>query len=181
VHVDRAGVAREGVSPHALEELVAGEDEPLVVEKLPQEIELLRREPDLLLADVALAAARVEHQVAVADDPAVGLCLADVSAEDRPHPRYELTWIERLREVVVGSNLEPRDLVEVVVARRQHQHGQRAHRADAPADLHPVEVGQHQVENHERRRLGADNAQGLLAARRDPDQEAVLAEVGGDE
>src|SRR5439155_7762386 len=48
------GVAGERVAPHALEELVAREDEAAVVEQLPQEIELLRRELDLLVADVHL-------------------------------------------------------------------------------------------------------------------------------
>src|SRR5258706_16055553 len=47
VHVDRAGVAGERVAPNALEELVAREDETTMVEQLPEEVELLRREPDL--------------------------------------------------------------------------------------------------------------------------------------
>src|SRR5438552_3448771 len=67
VHVDRPRVAGEGVAPHALQELVAGQDEPAVVEQLPEEVELLRRELDLLLADVHLAPAGVDEEVAVAD------------------------------------------------------------------------------------------------------------------
>src|SRR5262249_31004283 len=40
VNVDRAGVAGERVPPDALEQLVAGEHEPAVVEQLPEQVEL---------------------------------------------------------------------------------------------------------------------------------------------
>ena len=48
VHVDRARVAGEGVAPDALEQLVARQHEAAVVEQLPEQVELLRRELDLL-------------------------------------------------------------------------------------------------------------------------------------
>src|SRR5205085_10251586 len=67
VDVDGARVTGEGVAPHALEELVAREDEAAVVEELPEQVELLRRELDLLLPDAHLAPARVDVQVAVPD------------------------------------------------------------------------------------------------------------------
>src|SRR6185436_18124882 len=46
VDVDRARVAGERVAPHALEELVAREDEAAMVEQLPEKVELLRGETD---------------------------------------------------------------------------------------------------------------------------------------
>ncbi len=67
--VDRARIAGERVTPDALEELVAREDEPAMVEQLPEEVELLRREPDLRVADVALTAAGVEDELAVLERP----------------------------------------------------------------------------------------------------------------
>jgi hypothetical protein len=67
VHVDGARVARERVAPDALEQLITGEHEPAVVEQLPQQVELLRGELDLLVADVYFAAARVDREVAVLD------------------------------------------------------------------------------------------------------------------
>src|SRR5918997_3131807 len=42
VHVHRARVAGERVSPDALEQLVARQDEPAMVEQLPEQVELLR-------------------------------------------------------------------------------------------------------------------------------------------
>ena len=56
--VDGTRVAGERVAPDALEELVAGEHEPAVVEELPEQVELLRRELDLVVADAAPRAGR---------------------------------------------------------------------------------------------------------------------------
>src|SRR4051794_28869435 len=42
--VDGASVPRERVAPHALEELVARQHEPTVIQELPQQVELLRGE-----------------------------------------------------------------------------------------------------------------------------------------
>ena len=69
VDVDRARVAGEGVAPDALEQLVARQHEAAVVEQLPEQVELLRRELDLLVADARLAAAGVDAQVAVLRSP----------------------------------------------------------------------------------------------------------------
>src|SRR3954452_15925698 len=48
VHVDRPRVAGEGVAPDALQQLVARQHQAVVVEQLPEQVELLRRELDLL-------------------------------------------------------------------------------------------------------------------------------------
>src|SRR5438105_895319 len=58
--VHRSRVTGERVAPHALEQLVARQDEAAVVEQLPEEIELLRRELDLVVPDVDLALAGVD-------------------------------------------------------------------------------------------------------------------------
>src|SRR6476469_9669859 len=125
VNVDRARVTGKRVAPRALEQLVAREDEAAMVEELPQQVELLRGETDLLVPDMALPAAGVESEIAV-------------------------------------------------VERGEHEDRQVAAFADPPADLHPVEVGEHQVENHERRLLRLDEAERLTAARGREDVEAVL-------
>src|SRR5205823_3526921 len=91
VHVDGPRVAGEGVAPDALQELVAREDETAVVEELPEQVELLGRELDLLLADAHLAATRVHGQVAVPDLGALaGLARGRRAAQDRLHARDEL-------------------------------------------------------------------------------------------
>src|SRR5664279_348789 len=65
MHVHRARVARERVAPHPLEQLVAREHEAAVIEQLPEEIELLRRQLDRIAVDGELAPARVDRDRAV--------------------------------------------------------------------------------------------------------------------
>src|SRR5262249_20915710 len=145
--VDRARVARERVAPHALEELIAGEDEAAMVEELPEEVELLRRKTDLGIADMALAAAGIEDEGSVLERASLVMRpLVPAATEDRAHPGDELARVERLRQIVVRAGVEASDLVEVVVARREHEDRQIARLADPAADLHPVEIGKHQVE-----------------------------------
>src|SRR6266511_1919816 len=101
-------VAREGVAPDALEELISREYEPAVVEKLPEQIEFLRRELDLLVSDLGLAATRVDVEVAVLEDRARDVFpVGRRAAQDRLDARDELAWVEGLRQVVVGADLEP--------------------------------------------------------------------------
>src|SRR5262249_25290734 len=119
VHVDGARGAREGVPPHALQQLVAGEHETAVVEQLPEQVELLRRQLDLVVADVDLALARVDDEVAVRQLlRLVTALLGSGSAEHALDAGDQLPRVERLRQVVVGADLEPDDLVDVLVAGR---------------------------------------------------------------
>ena len=69
------------------------------------------------------------------------------------HAGDELTRRERLRDVVVGAQLEARDAVDLLVARRQHQHGEPRAGADGAADV-------------EARRCRAAGGRGSRAARR---------------
>src|SRR6185437_16999960 len=52
VDVDRARVAGERVAPDPLQQLVARQHEAVVVEQLPEQVELLRRQLDLLACDL---------------------------------------------------------------------------------------------------------------------------------
>ncbi len=73
--------------------------------------------------------------------------------------------IERLRQVVVGADLEPDDLVDVLVARGEHQDRHVRVLAQPLADLDPVDVGEHQVEHDQRRRRGGRLGERLGARR----------------
>src|SRR5579862_8198640 len=98
-----------------------------MVEQLPQEVELLRSEADLLLADVNLATAGVEDEVAVLERPSFAVRpLGTAAAEDCAHTGDELARVERLREIVVRAGVETGDLVEVVVACGEHEDRQVA-------------------------------------------------------
>ena len=149
-----------------------------MVEQLPQQVELLRRKLDLLVADVHLTPACVDVQVAVLDRLVLALAaLGRGATEDRADARNELARIERLRQVVVGADLESDDLVDVLVARGQHQDRHVGVLADALADLDPVDVGKHQVEHDQRRILGRGQCERLRAVRGRLDDVARVLQV----
>ena len=176
--VDGARVAGERVAPDALQQLVSREHETVVVEQLPEEVELLGRELHVVPVDLHLAAAGVDEQLPVTDLRRLRLLpLRRRAAEDRLHAGDELARVERLRQVVVGADLEPDDLVDVLVASRQHQDRNIGRMAQPPADLDPVDVRQHQVENDERRRLGLGQGERVTARRGDFDAVPGVAQI----
>src|SRR4029078_7258166 len=80
-----------------------------------------------------------------------------------PDARAKLSDRERLRDVVVGPELEPEHLVELVVAGREHDDRHRALAPEAAADLEPVDLRKHDVEHDEVDRLLREPAQSLVA------------------
>ena len=78
------------------------------------------------------------------------------TAQERPHPASELPDREGLRDVVVGAELEPEHLVELVVAGGEHDDRHFALGAQALADLEAVELRQHDVEHDQVDVLGGE-------------------------
>src|SRR4029079_5849003 len=104
VHVDRPGTAGEGQAPDALEDPLPPDYDARRLRELPHEVELARRKLDLRPRDKCGALAAVEDDVAGGEHVLVRLGLGP--AEHRVHAGDELTRRERLRDVVVGSQLE---------------------------------------------------------------------------
>jgi hypothetical protein len=69
--------------------------------------------------------------------------------QKRLYAASELADRERLRDVVVGAELEAEHLVELVVASGQHDDRHLALGAQALANLEPVELRQHDVQDDE--------------------------------
>src|SRR5207247_10699174 len=86
--------------------------------------------------------------------------------DERTDPAAELADRERLRDVVVGAELETDHLVELVVSGREHDDRDAALGPETPADLEPVEPRQHQVEHDEVDLLAREARERLLAVPR---------------
>ena len=150
VDVDGAGVAVLGVAPDVLEQRLAAQHPAGGAGEGAEDLELDVGELRLLAAQGHHAAAEVDRQVAALDR----LLLGRVADHPRApqgglDPAAELAHREGLGDVVVGADLEPGDLVGLAAFRGQHDDRHLAARAQLAADLDPVELGQHQVEDDE--------------------------------
>ncbi len=90
------------------------------------------------------------------------------------------SWAERLRNVVVGAELQTDDAIDLFAFGRKHDHGQgscRALAAEIAQDVEAVDSGQHQVENHQGRLLRANGRQRQIAAADHADLEPLLSKV----
>ena len=73
-------------------------------------------------------------------------------AQHRRHPQREFARAERLRDVVVRTELESGDAVLLLAEGGQHHHRHIAAAAQLPADLEPAHAGHHHVQHDEVRR-----------------------------
>ena len=101
--------------------------------------------------------------------------------EQRPDAAPELADRERLRDVVVGAELQPEHLVELVVAGGEHHDRHGAACAQALADLEPVQPREHHVEDDEIDGLRVEAGERLVAVPRLDDAVAVPLERIGQE
>ena len=90
--------------------------------------------------------ARVDLHLAGADD---GVGERGAAPHQRAQARQQLGEGERLGQIVVRPDVEPVHAVVETVARREHEHRHGgALGAKAAANLHAVDAGNHQVEDH---------------------------------
>ena len=111
--------------------------------------------------------------------PSVARSARGRSAQNCADAASELADREGLRDVVVGAELEPEHLVDLVVARRQHDDRDGGAGSEPAAHLEAVEAGQHHVEHHQVDGLLREPAQRLLAVARLDDRIALpLQRIG---
>ncbi len=102
------------------------------------------------------------------------------ASQDRLHAGEEHPGAEGLGHVIVGAELQARHDVGLLALGREHDDGDALRRLvglEHPADLEPVEAGQHQVEDDEIGPVGAGGLDGLLAGADRYDIVAVLREI----
>src|SRR5947208_921307 len=173
VLVERLVVAEE------LEELGPRVDPAGPAREMAEDLELRRREADPAGSALHAPALEVDEEIAVADDAAAGGIgeVAVGASQERLDAAHELAKAERLRHVVVCAELEADDLVDLVVARRQHEHGcLRPSGAQPAQDLEPVDAGQPDVEDDEVGRLVDREVEPVLARPGDGYLVALLLE-----
>ena len=105
----RATLPLLGRAPDPLEEVLAGEDLAGRGGEEGEEVELLARHRDGLVADRDGAGVAIDDEIAVVEAGGGGLAAA--AAEDRPDASLELCEGERLDDEVVGTEVQSADPV----------------------------------------------------------------------
>ena len=111
-----------------------------------QQVELAGRQLQRAPVDAGLPGARVDPQPADHDLGVRGV-LARPAAQDRADPRVELRGAEGLDDVVVGTRVEHRDDLGLVVAGRGDDDRDPADAAEHPQYGCAVDVGEPEVEH----------------------------------
>ena len=126
--------------------------------------------------------ARVELQVGDREPLAAGrVTVALGAAEDRPDAGHQLGRRERLREVVVRPLGQPDDPVTDRPTRGQDQDRDVAPGTCPPDDGEAVDLGQHEVQDHEARLGLVDRPQRRRAVAGRDHRVAFALEIGADE
>ena len=98
------------------------------------------------------------------------------------HPGEEFARIEGLRDVVIGSEFQPHDTVNIFAARGEHDDRRRVlRRADPLQNREAVFTRHHQVENQRVKPLTHPEPVHCLAVFSHEDIEPVLTEIAPQE
>src|SRR5579884_236641 len=71
------------------------------------------------------------------------------AAENGPDPGQQFPGIERLGQIVVSADLQSYDAVDILAARREHEHRDVRFSSQASQHLQAVKSGQHHIEHHQ--------------------------------
>jgi hypothetical protein len=153
--------------------------DPLAIDNRARVAREDRQQVELLAGQLHFASVHDCAMASQVDANAAGVYLFTVVARSggSPHDRadagHELTQTERFDEVVVGTQLETDDAIDLLAPRGDDDDRNRRSRSDLTANLQTVHVGQPQVEENDVR-LG--RRERFLPCRRTNDGEAFATQ-----
>src|ERR1700682_6294003 len=155
VDLDIVGVAEEVVAPYLVENAVPGKDLVGMHHEQAQQVELSSRELDRAPVSAHLAR-RFIHGEVLHLEQGPGARIA--APHYGPDPRQQLTEVEWLGQVIVGTDLEALDSVSELAPGRQDDHAGVLVTADRFRDGQAIELGHHHVQHDDMRLELADHA-----------------------
>jgi HlyD family secretion protein len=150
------------VSPHALHERVATEDNPAVRGEQIQQIEFVRGQIDVTAIQPRETARGIDRQPAGRHGRRMRPGGGAAASQQRTHSGDEFADAEGFRQVIVRATVESQNLVRFFATCGQHQDGSVGIprlAANGPTHGDTVEAGQHQIEDEEIEWLGAGELQ----------------------
>lgn len=177
VNVDRALVAIEIVSPHALEQRVARECDAGTRDKRKQKRVFAWFEADVMTIDTRFARALIDLEAPEAQQLWTGFVTHSRTTQDRADARDDLAWRKRFDDVVIGAELESDDAIDFVGSRRDHdERCLETLTAQRASDIESVDPGKADIEKREVDAISA-RAKSSEAVSRFDRHEAVPFEV----
>jgi hypothetical protein len=176
VDVDRTRAACKREPPDALEQPIAGDDLACMLRELGEQFELQRAQGNDRPGNRHAATPKVDSKVAQLDHARFPRGRLG-APENRPDPRNELARRERLGQVVVGSQLEAQDPIDLLVPGGEDQNRHASPSPQLLADFDSVQVGQTEIEDDEARVTPLDGLEAALARALADDLEACLLQV----
>jgi hypothetical protein len=179
VGLDDVVVAAEVVAPDVVQDLGLGQHPPGVQQQVAQQLELGRGQLDRPPAPLDLVAVLVEGEVGAGQTAGR---LGPDPAQDGPDAGHQLLEAERLGDVVVAPDGEPgHGVLGRVAGGEEHDRDTLALGPQPPADVEPVQVGQHHVQHDEVGPEGAGHGDRLVPGPGHGDREALVPERGPDQ
>src|SRR5438093_1377857 len=178
VDVDRLAITQVVVPPDLLEQDLTRKHPPRPVDQVGKQLPLFWGELQLDVVDHRPPPRPVYPQAA---EPVLLDLGTDIpllaAAEHGRHPGEQLAQGERLRDVVIGTQLQPNHLVHLALLRGHHDARHVALLAEDPADLEPAQLGKHQVEEDQIGPRVAGTTQPVGTVNRDRYEISLFLEV----
>jgi hypothetical protein len=166
VDIDHPLVAVEVVPPHPLQQLRPGEHPPRGSGKCGEQVELQAGQHHRRAVRFDLAADRVDHQTVEPQRRVPLGANTTVPAQHRLDPGRHFPRTERLGHVVVRTDAQPDELVNLLRPCSDQDDVGIAEGAQLPEHLQPVNSRQHDIQQHQIGPPVAERGQRALAVSR---------------
>ena len=143
-----------------------------------QQFEFFRCESDFVMAAEHPTSAVINRQITSPEPTRWCFVCREHAPKRHSDPREELFGAKRLRDVIVGAEIEGRDLVRFTAARRQDNDRHRRFAANTTGDFSAFDVGQTQIQDNQIGRMRVHDLQGVTAASYDVHVVSSRAEQG---
>jgi hypothetical protein len=176
--VDGARVQLHLVAAQLVQDVVAAEHLARFARQHQQQLELRSGQVHRCALTLHAAGGRVDREP-LEVQPCLGAVRAAGAAQHRLQARHQLARLERLGQVVVGTQLQPDDAVHHLAARGEHHDRDVALGANRAAQREAVLLGQHHVEDRRVEALLPQQRQSRAGTQGLDQREAEALDVGG--
>ena len=179
MYVKGFGVTDVVGAPDAVDQLSAGQHPAGVAEQVLEEVELLERQRHRVTGDLHDVTLDVHPHRSGLEHPVVGgeiRLVLHPATQHRTDAGDQLARRIRFGHIVVRTEFEADDLVDLTVTRRHHDDGNAGARSQRLADVGATHAGQHEVEQDDVRSGAIEFRQRRRSVVDDGGLEAFLAE-----